>query len=164
MGGGVSSNLNLDELSSPLLNQTKSYFRNSVLLKGFWNPLEKLNNENLVTLFSIYKFLSITNPQFSVILYTGPFFGPFATSKFCLKQAYYTATKRQGSDLNAMIINEEELLQYLKHLFFFHRLYALFGDTIKYNENMPFQRFQVHFLLIYFFLTLTFWFTFLLLL
>lgn len=179
MGGGVS--VSSDELSSPALNQAKNYFRNGAMIRGFWNPIEKIQESSpsstpsrfssRVTLAAVHKFLSSTSPEFSVALYTGPFLGPFATSKFCLKQAYYSTLSLPLSssetssspsshtsphlssttlspshlvmDLNEMILEESQLSQFLKYLFFYHRLYSLFGsETIHYDLPISYLRFQ----------------------
>jgi hypothetical protein len=71
-----------------------------------------------------------------------PFLGPFATSRFCLRQAYYTATDRLGgTNLADMVIREEELSVFLKHLFFFHRIYALFDQTFEFDDLLTLNRY-----------------------
>lgn len=73
---------------------------------------------------------------------TSPFLGPFATSRFCLRQAYYTATARLGdTNLTEMKITEDELLSFLKHLFFFHRIYALFDQTFEFDTVLTLSRY-----------------------
>lgn len=42
-----------------------------------------------------------------------------------------------------MELREDELPDFLKHLFFFHRLYALFGDAAKCHDFMPFAHYKV---------------------
>ena len=78
-----------------------------------------------------------------IIISTSPFLGPFATSRFCLRQAYYTATSRLGgTNLADMTLAEDELPLFLKHLFFFHRMYALFDQTFEYDTVLTQKRYM----------------------
>jgi hypothetical protein len=51
--------------------------------------------------------------------------------------------KCTGSDLSTMELREENLSDFLKHLFFFHRLYALFGDAAKCHDFISYSQYQV---------------------
>ena len=76
-------------------------------------------------------------------IYAGPFLGPFATSTFCLKQAYWTCTKRTDeSDADNMELHDHEFKLMLKHLFFFHGLYSSFGESCGYNTPMTIENFE----------------------
>ena len=158
-GMGAAVGVNSGELSSPIVNKAKTYFSNSALLRGFWNPIAKDSN-GCASLEAIHTFLSSTNPEYSVALYAGPFMGPFSTSKFCLREAYKSSVNRYGdssstcdesvisdfatgSDLSSMTLHEEELPIFLKHLFFFHRLYSLFGDASKADSVMTYDEYRV---------------------
>lgn len=59
-----------------------------------------------------------------------------------MRQAYYTATGRQGgTNLAEMTITENELPLFLKHLFFFHRIYALFDQTFEFDTVLTQKRY-----------------------
>lgn len=61
--------------------------------------------------------------------------GAFATSTFCLKQAYWTSTGRtQDNDPDTAELQDHEFKLMLKHLFFYHNLYALFGEKCEHHS------------------------------
>jgi hypothetical protein len=93
---GAAVGVNSGELSSHVVNKAKAYFCNAAMLRGFWSPVSKGLN-GTVSLSAIHKFLSSTNPEYSVALYAGPFMGPFSTSKFCLREAYKSSMQREGN-------------------------------------------------------------------
>jgi hypothetical protein len=59
-----------------------------------------------------------------------------------LRQAFYTSTGREGGmNLSDMFVNEEEMPSLLKHLFFFHRIYALFDQTFEFDSELSMSRY-----------------------
>jgi hypothetical protein len=121
---------------SARIDEARNYFGNDILMRGFWAPIDQ-DGGGSVTLTGIRNYLRNTNPENVVAIYAGPFLGPFATSSFCLKQAYWTCTGRVAeSDPDNMELQDHEFKTMLKHLFFFHNLYSLFGEGCVHSEPM----------------------------
>lgn len=95
-----------------------------------------------VTLTGIRNYLRNTNPENVVAIYAGPFLGPFATSAFCLKQAYWTCTGRlHDQDPDTMELQNHEFKLMLKYLFFYHNLYSSFGESCVHDANISMEQF-----------------------
>jgi hypothetical protein len=127
--------------SSSRIDEARTYFGNDILMRGFWAPIDQ-DGGGSVTLTGIRNYLRNTNPENVVAIYAGPFLGPFATSSFCLKQAYWTCTGRVAeSDPDTMELQDHEFKTMLQYLFFFHNLYSLFGESCVHSEPISLEDF-----------------------
>jgi hypothetical protein len=130
------------EAPSSKIGEARAYFSNDILMRGFWAPIDQ-DGGGSITLLALKNYLKNTNPENVVALYAGPFLGPFATSAFCMKEAYTTSTGRTAhDDLEHLVVHEPEFRNLLKHLFFYHNLYSIFGEKAKASEPMDFDSFM----------------------
>lgn len=126
------------EWKSQVLSTACDYFSNAESIHGFYISVKQQSTPG-VRLKDISSFFKSDNPERSVALYAAPFLGPFATSNFCLMQAY--CVTRPGSsetiDLNsAELSSEAEFCLFVKHLYVFSQLYEFLGEECRHDLSI----------------------------